>query len=86
VQLCSNERREDDSFDIDAEQDDVVETLAEVLSAARAIVESARPAADVSVPMSALRMRIGRLPEPGDGHAAHMACGSLLASKSVLST
>lgn len=86
MRLCSNERRKDDSFDIDAEQDDVVETLAEVLAAARAIVESARPGADVSAPMSALRARIGRLLEPGDGHAAHMACGSLLASKSVLST
>ena len=54
-----------------------------MLSAARAIVEAARPGADVSAPMSALRARISRLPERGDAHAAHMACGSLLASRSA---
>ncbi|CAL8472353.1 g11896 [Coccomyxa elongata] len=72
---------EESGFDIAAEQSNAVETLAEVLSAARAVVDGARLGADISAPMSALRARMGRLPDAADVHAAHMACGSLLASR-----
>lgn len=74
---------EEEEYDIDEQQEDVVETLAEVLAAARAVVEAARPGSDdIGAPMSALRWRIGRLPAAADAHSAHMACGSLLASRS----
>ena len=79
----SEEEGEEGGFDIAAEQSNAVETLAEVLSAARAVVDAARVGADISAPMSAMRARMGRLPDPADVHAAHMACGSLLASRSV---
>lgn len=79
--LNSEEEVEEGGFDIAAEQSNAVETLAEVLSAARAVVDGAQLGADISAPMSALRARMGLLPDAADVHAAHMACGSLLASR-----
>jgi hypothetical protein len=68
---------EDDSNE---EEQQAADTLAEVLAAARALIERAMPGQTPAKALAALRRRIGRLPRD-EAHAALMACGSMLASR-----